>query len=95
MLPIPELINLDEKLKTLRDNRAVQESKGVSSQQSLDEWKKDLEHETDPERKEWLECEIEKAENQLEAVHEGIQIFYGKMRLQVTVIPKALKGNPR
>lgn len=51
---------LDKTLKTLWGNRAVQESKHVSLQQSLNKWKGNLEHETDPEKKEWLDFEMKK-----------------------------------
>lgn len=61
-------------------------------QQSLYKWRDNLKNATDPQRKNWLEREIEKAENQMEAVHENIRILDGKMRSQVVTICEALKG---
>ena len=91
LLPLRELKGLDRSLRALRGSRAVQESKRVAIQQTIEELRKDLERAgDDQERRAFVEKEIAKASNDLEPVEESIRVLNGRLRSQVVAIRESL-----
>ena len=89
-LTLRELQGLDKALRSIRGEKAVQESKRVSLQQTLDGLRKDLERPGTTERADQIEREIEKAEDQLAATQESIDGLNFKLRSQFRQIRETL-----
>ena len=89
-LTFRELSGLDEALKTYRGAKAVQESKKVSLQQTLDGLREDLERPGTSERTDQIEREIQKAEEQLAATQESIDTLNLRFRSQLSQIRETL-----
>ena len=86
LLPLREILGLNESLKTIRGAKAVQESKKVSLQQLIEGYRKDLERPGTSERAEQIEREIQKAEDQLRATEDSINALNQESRSQVRQI---------
>ena len=90
-LPLRELKGLDRALRTLRGSLAVQESKRVAIQRTIEGFEKDLERAgDDQEARAFVERELEKARNDLEPVEESIRVLKGRLRSQATAIRESL-----
>ena len=85
-----ELSGLDEALKTYRGAKALQESKKVALQQTLDGLREDLERPGTSERTDQIEREIQKAEEQLAATQESIDTLNLRFRSQLSQIRETL-----
>ena len=92
MLPLRELQGLDRALRTLRSSRAVQESKRVALQQTIEGFQENIEQAgDDQEARAFAEREIEKARSQLEPIEESIRVLNGRLRSQVVQIRDSLR----
>ena len=89
-LTFRELSGLDEALKTYRGAKALQESKKVALQQTLDGLREDLERPGTSERTDQIEREIQKAEEQLAATQESIDTINLRLRSQLSQIRETL-----
>ena len=90
--PLRELQGLDRALRTLRSSRAVQESKRVALQQTIEEFRENIEKAGDnQEAHAFAEREIEKAHSQLEPIEESIRVLNGRLRSQVVQIRDSLR----
>ena len=86
LLPLREILGLNESLKTIRGAKAVQESKKVSLQQLIESYRKDLKRPGTTERADQIEREIQKAEDQLRATEDSIDDLNQESRSQVRQI---------
>ena len=89
-LILRELEGLDKALRSIRGEKALQESKKVALQQTLEGLRKDLERPGSAERAEQIEREIQKAEDQLAATQESIDTLNFNLRSQVRQIRETL-----
>ena len=89
-LPLRELRALDKALRTIRGEKAVQESKRVSLQHALEGFRKETERAKTTEEADHIEREIKKAEEQLEAVKDSIGTLNFELRSQVRQIRETL-----
>ena len=90
LLPLREILGLNEGLKTIRGMKAVQESKKVSLQQLIEGYRKDLERPGTSERADQIEREIQKAKDQLRATEDSIDTLNQESRSQVRQIRDSL-----
>ena len=90
LLPMRELLGLDEALKTLRGAKAVQESKTVYLQRAIEDYRNDLERPGTSERADQIEQEIQKAKDELEATKESIDTLNLQLRSQVRQIRETI-----
>ena len=89
-LPLRELQGLHKALRRIRGEKAVQESKKVSLQQTLEGLREDLERPVTTERADQIEREIQKAEEQLAATQESIDTINLRLRSQLSQIRETL-----
>ena len=87
-LPLRELRGLDKALRKICGEKAVQESKKVALQQILKDLRESLERPLPSRRVEIIEREIKKAEDQLAATQESIDILNFNLRSQVRQITR-------
>ena len=78
-------------LKTIRGNIVVQESKRVSLVETRDGFRRELDQETDSERKKFLEKEIQKANGQIEAAEASLEALRGRLKNQITSIRETIQ----
>ena len=86
LLPLREILGLNESQKNIRGTKAVQESKIVSLQQLLEGYHEDLKRPGTTERADQIEREIQKAEDQLTAAQDSIDAINQQLRSQVRQI---------
>ena len=90
LLPLRELQGLDAALKNIRGAKAVQESKRVALQQALEGFRKDLERPSTSEQADQIDREIQKTEDQIEAVQESIDVLNQQLKAQVRPISETM-----
>ena len=90
LLPLREIQGLNDSLKTLRDMKAVQESKKVSLQQLIKGYREDLEQPGTTEQADQIEREIQNAEDLLRATEDSIDALNQESRSQVRQIRDSL-----
>ena len=86
LLPLREILGLNENLKTIRGVKAVQESKKVSLQQLIEGYREDLERPRTTEQADQIEREIQKAEDHLRATQDSIDTSLVKTFLHFLVV---------
>ena len=89
-LPPREIRGFNENLKTIRGEKAVQESTKVALLQSLEGFRENLERAVTTERVDQIEREIQKAEDQLRATEDSIDALDQESRSQIRQIRDSL-----